>query len=83
MAKRKTRKKKGVSWKDILTLKDERARKITGSVFILFSLYLTIAFISYLFTWQIDQDKVLKFQWQLLLIPRQAVNYSFLIIIFL
>lgn len=67
MAKRKTRKKKGVSWKDILTLKDERARKITGSVFILLSIYLTIAFISYLFTWQIDQDKVLKFQWHLLL----------------
>lgn len=41
-------------------VKDERTHKITGSVFILISLLLFISFTSYLFTWQEDQDKVLK-----------------------
>lgn len=67
MARKKTRKTKSFSWKEVLTLKDERARKITGSLFMLFSIYLAIAFISYLFTWQTDQDKVLQFRWGLLL----------------
>ncbi|MEO6883881.1 MAG: DNA translocase FtsK 4TM domain-containing protein [Bacteroidia bacterium] len=38
---------------------DARFRKISGLIFILFSVYLFIALVSYLFTWQIDQDKVL------------------------
>lgn len=67
MARKKTRKKSSFSWKEVLTLKDERARKITGAVFMLLSIYLAIAFTSYLFTWSIDQDKVLQFQWSLLL----------------
>lgn len=66
MARKKTRKKKGVSWIQILTLKDERARKIAGASFMLLSLYLSIAFISYIFTWKIDQDKVLEFEWSIL-----------------
>lgn len=41
-------------------VKDERTHKITGSVFILIALLLFISFTSYLFTWQEDQDKVLK-----------------------
>lgn len=41
-------------------VKDERTHKITGSVFVLISLLLFIAFTSYLFTWKEDQDKVLK-----------------------
>jgi DNA segregation ATPase FtsK/SpoIIIE, S-DNA-T family len=41
-------------------VKDERTHKITGTVCILISLLLFIAFTSYLFTWKEDQDKVLK-----------------------
>jgi S-DNA-T family DNA segregation ATPase FtsK/SpoIIIE len=42
---------------------DERTKKITGLFFILFGLFLVVALISYMFTWQTDQDKVLKFSW--------------------
>jgi DNA segregation ATPase FtsK/SpoIIIE, S-DNA-T family len=66
MARKKGRKKKQVSWKDILTLKDDRARKITGTLFLLFGIYLGIAFTSYMFTWHLDQDKVLQFNWALI-----------------
>ncbi len=48
-------------------LKDERTHKIAGSVFLLFSVFLFIAFTSYLFTWQEDQDKVFKESYKLLL----------------
>ena len=39
-------------------VKDERTHKITGAVFLLLALFLFIAFTSFLFTWQEDQDKV-------------------------
>ncbi len=39
---------------------DERSHKIAGTVLILISLLLFIAFTSYLFTWQQDQSKVLQ-----------------------
>ena len=45
---------------------DGRFPKIIGLVFILFSAILAIAFISYLFTWKADQDKVFQFSWHLL-----------------
>ena len=38
-------------------LKDERTHKIAGTVFLLLSFLLFIAFSSYLFTWDEDQDK--------------------------
>jgi len=38
---------------------DERITKIAGILCIFFSIYLSIAFVSYFFTWQFDQDKVL------------------------
>lgn len=41
-------------------LKDERTHKITGTILLLLFFFLTIAFISYLFTWEEDQDKVLN-----------------------
>jgi S-DNA-T family DNA segregation ATPase FtsK/SpoIIIE len=41
-------------------LRDERTHKITGAVFILVSVFLFIAFSSYLFTWREDQDKVFR-----------------------
>jgi len=39
-------------------LKDERSKKIGGSVLLLLSAYLLIAFVSYLLTWQSDQSIV-------------------------
>lgn len=42
-------------------VKDERTTKIAGSVSLLFGIFLFIAFTSYLFTWQDDQDKVHQF----------------------
>ena len=43
-----------------------RSPKIAGLVFILLASFLFVAFTSYLFTWYIDQDKVLRFSWDLL-----------------
>ncbi len=42
-------------------VKDERTYKIAGAVCLLITLFLFIAFTSYLFTWQEDQDKVHQF----------------------
>lgn len=43
----------------LLFYRNERTQKIFGLLLVLFSAYLSIAFISYFFTWDIDQDKVL------------------------
>ncbi len=50
-----------------LKIKDERIPKIIGMLSLLFAIYLFIAFTSYLFTWQEDQDQVLRFNWGLLM----------------
>ena len=42
-------------------VKDERTTKIAGALCLLFAIFLFIAFTSYLFTWQEDQDKVHQF----------------------
>ncbi|HRH49289.1 MAG TPA: DNA translocase FtsK [Panacibacter sp.] len=42
-------------------VKDERTTKIAGAVCLLVTAFLFIAFTSYCFTWQQDQDKVFKF----------------------
>jgi len=42
-------------------VKDERTTKIIGAVSLLFAGFLFVAFTSYLFTWQEDQDKVHQF----------------------
>ena len=41
-------------------IRDERTHKITGAAFLLASVFLFIAFSSYLFTWREDQDKVFR-----------------------
>ena len=48
-------------------LKDERTHKILGSISILIAILFFIAFTSYLFTWEEDQDKVFKDGYKLLL----------------
>jgi DNA segregation ATPase FtsK/SpoIIIE, S-DNA-T family len=55
-------------------VKDERTRKIAGSVSLLVSLFLFIAFTSYLFTWSEDQDKV--FRGASILMPSEEVKTS-------
>ncbi len=39
-------------------LKDEKFRIITGLLILFFTIYLTLAFVSYLFTWKIDYSKL-------------------------
>lgn len=55
-------------------IKDERTHKIVGSILLLFSLLLFIAFTSYLFTWDEDQDKVFKEGYRLLIGTDTAVS---------
>ncbi len=52
-------KEEKVSVKELV--RDERTHKITGILFWLISLALFISFISYLFTWKEDQDKVIRY----------------------
>jgi DNA segregation ATPase FtsK/SpoIIIE, S-DNA-T family len=54
----KSEKEEKVTVKQLV--KDERTHKIAGTVSLLLSLFLFIAFASYLFTWKEDQDKVLN-----------------------
>ncbi|RFS20615.1 DNA translocase FtsK [Chitinophaga silvatica] len=42
-------------------VKDERTHKVLGVFFLLLSLYCFIAFTSYLFTWEEDQDKIFHY----------------------
>jgi len=42
-------------------VKDERTHKVLGMICLLLSVYFFIAFTSYLFTWQEDQDKVFRY----------------------
>lgn len=42
-------------------MQDERTIKITGVFFLLLAAFLLVAFTSYLFTWQQDQDKLFQF----------------------
>ncbi len=54
--KKKSGKKKQGPGKIINFVRDERVRLVTALFFILFALYLLMALISYLFTWQVDQS---------------------------
>jgi S-DNA-T family DNA segregation ATPase FtsK/SpoIIIE len=46
-------------------IKDERLHKVIGLAFFLSSVFLLVAFTSFLFTWKTDQDKVMGSWWQL------------------
>ncbi|MCC7303455.1 MAG: DNA translocase FtsK 4TM domain-containing protein [Bacteroidia bacterium] len=60
---KKKRAKKGSFAEFILPVKDffasEKVHKIAGLFLLLSSVYLTIAFVSFFFTWTVDQDKVM------------------------
>jgi DNA segregation ATPase FtsK/SpoIIIE, S-DNA-T family len=53
----------------------EQTKKISGLLLILFSAYLSLAFISYFFTWDIDQDKVLGSAEELFLPETKIKNW--------
>ncbi|HMS99897.1 MAG TPA: DNA translocase FtsK 4TM domain-containing protein, partial [Saprospiraceae bacterium] len=57
------KKEKTKSSQQSSTWSDERWRKVFGIVSLLAAIYLAIAFVSYLYTWKFDQDKVLHFTW--------------------
>ncbi|NND31020.1 MAG: DNA translocase FtsK, partial [Saprospiraceae bacterium] len=44
---------------------DKRIPKVLGVLVLLLSVYLFVAFVSYLFTWKTDQDQVFNFSWSL------------------
>ncbi len=73
MAASKRKKKGQMSLK--LGLNDERVPKLMGMLCLFLALYLFIAFTSYLFTWHIDQNHVLKFSWGLLLQDLEMANW--------
>lgn len=60
MAKKKQKQKQPKAKERKRFLKDERIRFTLGLFTILLSVYLTVAFVSYLFTWKVDQS----FEWQ-------------------
>ena len=65
MAAKKRSKKGQLALK--MGINDERIPKMIGVLCLFFALYLFVAFTSYLFTWKIDQDRVLRFSWELFL----------------
>jgi len=54
---------------------DERTQKIFGLLLILFSAYLSIAFVSYFTSWDVDQDKVLGSRADLFLPETKVKNW--------
>jgi len=73
MAKKKTKSARKKSTGSF-NLKDERIFKILGILCFFLALYLSIAFISYFFTWKSDQDKVLLLSSELLFAPNITVE---------
>ncbi|MCC6815611.1 MAG: DNA translocase FtsK [Saprospiraceae bacterium] len=73
MARSKTKKQ---SFWNFCTEKfqDERFGKIAAITCFLLSIYLLLSCISYLFTWTIDQDKVLHHSWKILFRPQVEVS---------
>lgn len=49
------------------SINDERVPKLFGVLLLSLALILFISFVSYLFTWRIDQDEVLRFSWGVLM----------------
>ncbi len=65
MARKKTRQKGKVSLLSKIW-KDERLPKIGGILCWGTAVFLSIAFLSYIYTWKVDQDKVLKYSWRVI-----------------
>ena len=65
MARKKTRQQGKVSLLSKIW-KDERLPKIGGILCWGTAVFLSIAFLSYIYTWKVDQDKVLKYSWRVI-----------------
>lgn len=65
MAETSTKKKRTRSKKKAAP-QDHRLRSIAGIVCIMLGIYLAVAFVSYMYTWKTDQDKVLQFSWDIM-----------------
>lgn len=64
MSKKKTRKSSKTSASLFgIQLNDERIPKIIGTIALFLAVCLAIAFVSYLTSWKVDQDKVHVFSW--------------------
>lgn len=60
-SKKSTKSKEGFKLSGLYSKIDKRkAKSISGSILLLFSIYLFIAFTSYLFTWKSDQNLILQ-----------------------
>lgn len=57
-------KEEKIEWRGVMH--DERTYKILGVIALITGVFLFIAFTSYLFTWDVDQDKVLHHGWRFL-----------------
>jgi DNA segregation ATPase FtsK/SpoIIIE, S-DNA-T family len=57
-------KEEKIEWRGIV--RDERTFKILGVIALITGVFLFIAFTSYLFTWDVDQDKVRNHGWRFL-----------------
>ncbi|PCJ85478.1 MAG: cell division protein FtsK [Flavobacteriales bacterium] len=66
-------------WKDRWTerFQNEKIQQVTGLSSLLFSAYLLLSFTSYLFTWKIDQDKLLN-EWSELLSNSEIIVVNWL-----
>ena len=67
MASKKKASSKNKKQSPKVNLQDERIPKILGVICLFLAIYLSIAFISYLYTWKLDQDKVLLNSWNIIL----------------
>lgn len=47
-----------------LLLRDERARQVVGVFLILLSVFMAVAFVSFIFSWKTDQNVVFGFSWE-------------------
>lgn len=64
MATRGKQKRKKTKGKSVTNpVQDRRIPKVIGIMVALLSVYLWLAFLSYLTTWKADQDKVFNFEW--------------------
>lgn len=59
----------------VILYKDERTQKITGLLLVLLSACLSIAFVSYFSSWDVDQDKVLGSREELFLPETKVKNW--------
>ena len=56
--------------------RDEHLHRVAGLALILTSIYLLIAFTSFLFTWKTDQDKVMGSWWELFFVNDEVLPAS-------